>query len=70
MKLVVVIFGLVALAFGICFVIALPFMLLWNFAVVSAISVAKPISYWVAFWLMLFFSLFVVGTNSGSKSDK
>jgi hypothetical protein len=48
---------------------AWPFMWLWNYAVVSALTVAKPIGYWVAFWLLMFVSLFIAGSASrASKS--
>lgn len=41
-----------------------PFMWVWNYAIVSAVSVAKPIDYWVAFWLMGFLSSFVANSRS------
>ena len=45
-------------------IMAFPFMWIWNYAVVSAITVANPITYGVAFWLMCFMGWFVVGTKS------
>lgn len=67
MKYVGIIFGVVALIAIICLLLAFPFMWLWNYAVVSALAIANPIEYWVAFWLMLFISLFVAGSRSDSK---
>lgn len=49
-----VLFSVIALlicAFVGSFVLAVPMMVFWNYAVVAAISVANPISYWVAYWL-------------------
>jgi hypothetical protein len=46
---------------------AFPFMWMWNYAVVSALTVAKPISYWVAFCLMWFISIFIAANNNNSK---
>lgn len=47
--------------------VAWPFMWIWNFAVVAAVSVAKPISYWIAFWLMVFCGTFIAGSNVGGS---
>lgn len=58
---IVLALGIIAL---ICAVLAIPFMLMWNFAVVAAITVAKPIGYKVAFCLMMFISLFIAGSRS------
>lgn len=55
-------------ALSTCLLVAYPFMWIWNYAVVAAITIAKPIEYWVAYWLMLFISMFVAGSRSG-KSD-
>ena len=38
-------------------VLAYPFMLIWNYTIVSSLTIAKPIGYWVAFWWVLIFSL-------------
>ena len=48
-------------------IVAIPFMLLWNFAVVSAITIAKPIGYLVSFGLTVFFLTFVGGAKTSSK---
>lgn len=48
--------------------LAWPFMLIWNYAVVSALTVAKPIDYWVAFWMMSFLALFVSRAGSSKSS--
>jgi hypothetical protein len=67
-------FGLIVALFlmvlpAVLLLLAWPFMFLWNYAVVSAITIAKPIGYWVSFWLMIFISVFIVGSKSGySKS--
>ena len=69
MKLVLIVFGAIAFAVVCCLLLAWPFMWMWNFAVIGAVTVAKPISYWIAFWLMLFISIFVAGSRSSSKSS-
>lgn len=45
------------------FILAFAFMHMWNYAVVQAVSIAQPISYWVAMVLMFFVSLFIVSNN-------
>jgi hypothetical protein len=47
--------------------VAVPFMLMWNHAVVSAITIAKPIGYWVSFGLTIFFLTFVTGARTSAK---
>jgi hypothetical protein len=47
-------------------VLAYPFMLMWNYAVVAAFSIAKPITYWIAFILMFFISIFIKSKTSFS----
>lgn len=64
----VIVLGVIALLACFSLALAWPFMLLWNYAVVSAITIANPISYWVAFWLMMFIALFVSSTRSSSSS--
>lgn len=64
MKILGIILAVVIVAILASFLIAWPFMLIWNYAVVSALTIAKPINYWVAFWLMLFISLFATGSKS------
>ena len=59
--LVVVIF-LGALG-GICLLLAFPFMWIWNYAVIAAVSVANPITYWNAFWLSIFMNAYVAGSS-------
>jgi hypothetical protein len=65
--------GIVAV--GACIIVlisllmAFPFMWIWNYAVVSAVTVVKPIGYWVAFWLMMFCGTFIAGTQSNVKSS-
>lgn len=51
------------------FIMAWPFMWLWNYAVVSALTVAKPITYWPAFWLMLFTGMFISGNRVSASKD-
>lgn len=53
---------------GLCLLLAWPFMWIWNYAVVSALAVAKPITYWPAFWLSVFIGAFL-GRNAASKSN-
>lgn len=55
---------MLALVMGLSLLTAFPFMWLWNYAVVGAITVAKPIEYWVAYWLMTFVSFFLVSRSS------
>jgi hypothetical protein len=55
----IVVIGVIDFLAVICMLLAWPFMWMWNYAVVQAISVANPISYWPAFWLMAFISIFV-----------
>ena len=70
MKLLLLIGGVLLVAVASCLLLAWPFMLIWNYAVVAAVTMTKPIEYWVAFWLMLFLSLFIVGSKtSASKSS-
>lgn len=52
-------FGIIVLALFISFLMAFPFMWLWNYAVVQALTFAQPIDIETAFYLMLFLSLFV-----------
>lgn len=59
---------ILALITVISLLMAWPFMWIWNYAMVSAVTFAKPITYWVAFWLAAFSSLFV--RNSGSSNSK
>jgi len=35
-----------------------PFLWIWNFAVVAALTVAKPLTYWRAFWLLVLLASF------------
>lgn len=46
-----------------------PFMWMWNYSVVSALSVAQPITYWPAFCLMMFISLFCIGSRTSNSSS-
>lgn len=50
-----IIFGVVV-AIGLLF--AFPFMWIWNYAIVKAITIANPIDYWTAYLLTLFIGLF------------
>ena len=58
--------GICCFAFAVTFVLAWPFMWFWNYAVVAALSVAKPIGYWNAYVLMWFLSVFVLGNTKRS----
>ena len=64
-----ILIGIVVAAL-VCLLLAWPFMLLWNYAVVAALTIVKPINYWTAFWLMLFLSFFIVGYNSYKTNRK
>lgn len=48
--------GLILGFFIISLLLAFPFMILWNYAAVSALTVAKPIGFWVSFWLLFLLS--------------
>ena len=39
--------------------IAYPFMWIWNYVMVEALTVTGPISYWEAYWLFCIFALFL-----------
>jgi len=52
---------------AIALLFAWPFMLAWNYAVVAAINVARPIDYWTAVVLMWFMGAFVVSARSHTK---
>lgn len=53
MKLIVsFIVGLIAVAL-ITLPLAAPFMWIWNYAVVQAVTWANAIGFWVAFWLLI-----------------
>lgn len=65
-KVLGVIFGLVVIIFILAFMMALPFMWIWNYAVVAAISVANPINFRQAFWLAVFCATFL-SSSSASK---
>lgn len=58
--------AILLIAAGIAMVFAFPFMWMWNYAVVEAVSVARPITFWPAFWLMMFCSSF---SSSHAKSS-
>lgn len=45
--------------------LAYPFMLMWNYSVVAALTIANPIGYWQSFWLMMLIGLFV--TSKGKN---
>ena len=60
--------GFIATFIVLVLLFAFPFMWLWNYAVVSAVSVAQPITYWVALCLMTFLSAFVASSRSSSSS--
>ena len=69
-RLVILLVGLplilaICAAFGL--LLAWPFMWLWNYAMVEAISIAMPLTYWPAYCLLLLVSFFLVGSHSGSK---
>lgn len=66
MKILIATLTLVLLAAGFCLLLAYPFMVMWNYAVVEAVSVARPITYWPAFCLMMFLSLFLVKSGTSS----
>lgn len=67
-KLIAVVVGFLLAAAVLALLSAWPFMWMWNYAVVSAVTVASPITYWPAFCLMLFLALFVTGGRAGGKS--
>ena len=56
-----------AIATVVMLLMAFPFMWIWNRAVVEAITIARPIDYWTAFWLMTFICVFLAGTKYRDK---
>ncbi len=60
---------LLVVVIGLLFLVAFPFMWMWSYAIVAALTVAKPIDYWPAFCMMIFIALFVSGSRSSSKSS-
>ena len=48
-------------------VIAYPFMLVWNYYLVPAITVLKPVGLIQAFWISIFMGCFVRGWSSSSN---
>lgn len=59
----------VAVVSAISLLMAWPFMWLWNGAVVEALTIAKPITYWVSFCLSCFIGLFVRTTSTSSSKS-
>ena len=68
-KIFTVVVFVIVFVTAISLLLAYPFMWMWNYAVVKAVSVANPIDYWVAFTLMIFISLFI-SSSSSSKTSK
>jgi len=50
------------------FVMAVPFMLIWNYAITHAFH-APELGYWHAYWLLIFGSLFVIRPNTELNRD-
>tara|TARA_Y100000034_G_C6677313_1_gene297609 strand:+ start:321 stop:566 length:246 start_codon:yes stop_codon:yes gene_type:complete len=70
-KIIAVILGVIlgfSLIAAFCLALAWPFMWMWNYAVVKALTVSSPIEYWPAFWLMLFISAFCIGAKTSGSS--
>lgn len=67
LKIVCLCLVVVVVTVVLCLLIAWPFMWMWNYAVVSAVTVTEPISYWVAFCLMMFISMFAVSSRTSSS---
>ncbi len=64
----IIAFGLgISIVFIMSLIMAFPIMWLWNYAVVIAITIAKPITYWVAFCLLLISGI-LIKSGSTSKS--
>lgn len=64
MEVFVKIVALFVLIAVLAILLTFPFMWIWNYAVVAAISIAKPISFWVAFWLSFFIGAYCKCSNS------
>ena len=43
------------------------FQLLWNGAVIEAVTVCQPVDYWTAVMLMLFISFFMIRSRAGGS---
>lgn len=55
-----------SLAIVILFLTAFPFMWMRNYAVVKALTITKPITYWTSLILMMFVCGFLVGSRSSN----
>jgi hypothetical protein len=67
MRIAASLFITLTISAALCLLLTWPFMWIWNYSVVAALTIANPIDYWVAFYLMLFVSMFLVGSRSGTK---
>ena len=61
---------LIFIAIVMSILMAYPFMWIWNYAIVDTITICNPIdNFWVAFWLMMFISLFIKSTTSSKSKE-
>lgn len=67
MEKLILVIGVLAFVVLVSFAMAFPFMWIWNFAIVKAISIANIITYWPAYWMMLFINIWV-GTSVSQNS--
>lgn len=63
----VTITGVMVFIFAVC--CAYPFMLVWNYAVVNAITIAKPIDFWTALLLNLLLVFYTSQPFAQSKKE-
>jgi hypothetical protein len=68
-KVIWLFIGIVIVCMILALIVAWPFMLIWNYAVVAAISVANPINFWQAFWLSVFCALFISGDGKSVSKE-
>jgi hypothetical protein len=54
--------GIITLIVLLTFAMAFPFMWIWNYAIVKAVTIANVVSYWPAYWMMLFVNIWI-GTS-------
>jgi len=66
-KIVLVVLLIIAAMFVLSLIAAIPFMYIWNYAVVAALSIATPINYTEAFWLVIFISMFFGASKAGTN---
>lgn len=68
MKSLAFLIGLTVTLIALTMLLTWPFMWMWNYAVVSALSNAQPISYWPSLCLLIFVLWLRVGSKTSPKN--